>query len=214
MKDYLRAVGTLTLLGLFLFFGGIGQATTNTNDAAYWGETCFKIDEGPGGSSWVADANYLKVVLKAGTENFIFDNVVQGQEVATSGQDISHMILCPYPETTTTLATTTTTLDPTTTTTVGETTTTLRETTTTVGRTTTTLRETTTTPPRTVTIPTTTTTTVVVSSTQADTTTTIPISELPFTGFRLGSVLAIGLALTALGMLVVVSVKDRHGHDA
>jgi len=210
VKDYLRVVGTLTLLGLFLFFGGIGQATTNTNDPAYWGETCFKIDEGPGGSSWVADANYLKVVLKAGTENFIFDNVTQGQEVATSGQDISHMILCPYPETTTTttLDPTTTTTDPVTTTTVGETTTTLRETTTTVGRTTTTLREsTTTTTPRRITILSTTTTTSIVV---ASSTTTVPPSELPFTGFRLGSVLAIGLALSALGMLIVASVRDRH----
>ena len=136
------------------------------NDPAYWGSGCYKIDRS-GTSSWVADADYDRVVLKSGTENDVFDDVRAGDVLRTvSGRDISHRILCPASEpTTTTAPPTTTTVVPTTT--APPTTTTVPETpTTTVAPTTTTVA-----PPTTV-VPTT--TTVAPPTTVAPTTTTVP----------------------------------------
>jgi LPXTG-motif cell wall-anchored protein len=103
--------------------------TSDSNKASYWGPGCTKLDTGNGGVSWVADGSYDIVVLKSGTTDYAFYDVVAG-DVLQIPQDISHFIFCPPTTTTTTTTTTSTTTstttvpDETTTTTVPDETTT------------------------------------------------------------------------------------------
>ena len=96
--------------------------TSDSNKASYWGPGCTKLDTGNGGVSWVADGSYDIVVLKSGTTDYAFYDVVAG-DVLQIPQDISHFIFCPPTTTTTTSTTTSTTTVPdetTTTTAVGQ----------------------------------------------------------------------------------------------
>ena len=87
--------------------------TPENNDPATFGEDCTKIE--PGGSAYVLDADYVKVIVKAGTGEFantVFDDPTAGETVwadtngngifdpggRTGDRDISHMILCPPEE--------------------------------------------------------------------------------------------------------------------
>jgi hypothetical protein len=56
---------------------------------------CMKLTEGWDGDSWMSDADYALVVLKAGQTNDEFWDVGDGETVETeSGQEISHIIAC------------------------------------------------------------------------------------------------------------------------
>lgn len=131
----MRTLGGLVILLVLALSVSALAGTSDQNHPEYWGDTCYKIDEAPGGSSWTADQDYLLVVLKAGTENHQFHNVLEGQTLTTpTGKDISHLILCLPPSvTTTTPSSTVTSLS---TTTTLQTTTTLDSTTTTEPQTT------------------------------------------------------------------------------
>jgi hypothetical protein len=100
------------------------ENTPESNQPDYWGDDCIKIDEA-GGRSWVADADYDLVVLKAGQFDYVWYDVAAGDELLIP-QDISHYVLCGrvVPTTSTTTTTTSTTTSTTTTTTVAPTTTT------------------------------------------------------------------------------------------
>ncbi|NIS36638.1 MAG: hypothetical protein GWO04_44885, partial [Actinobacteria bacterium] len=90
------------------------QQQPEANDPAYWGDDCFKIDEGTGDDTFRATRDYRLVVLKSGTVNDVFEDVEAGDVLSTaSGRNVSHLILCTAvvstTTTTTTIATTTTT---------------------------------------------------------------------------------------------------------
>lgn len=114
----------LTAVGLsagpsLAFTGPVATPNSpDSNQASYWGAGCTKLNES-GDESWKADASYSTVVLKSGTTDYAFSDVVAG-DVLTIPQEISHFVFCP--PTTTTTSTTTTTVDEatTTTTTPGE----------------------------------------------------------------------------------------------
>lgn len=99
----------LTAVGLsagpsLAFTGPVATpSTAASNDASYWGAGCTKLDES-GEKSWTADASYSIVVLKAGTTDYAFSDVVAG-DVLTIPQEISHFIFCPPTSTTTTTTT-------------------------------------------------------------------------------------------------------------
>ena len=222
-----RVVGAMALvvgaiLGIVGLSSGEGLAftgpveTTNSSDSnkpSYWGAGCTKLDRA-GGTSWTADKSYDIVVLKAGTTDYAFYDVVKG-DVLTIPQAISHFIFCPA--TTTTTTTTTVPEETTTTTTVPETTTTTtvpEETTTTTTvvdqggpTTTTTLPEETTTS-------TTTTTTLVgqqgpttTVASAAATTTTVP-RRLPTTGGEMRLAM-LGGVLIAVGVTMLTLSRTR-----
>lgn len=195
--------------GASLAFTGPDElpSTAASNEAAYWGEGCWKLDE-PGGLSWVADADYSKVVLKAAQTDFVFYDVEKDDVLTVDQNAISHFIFCPPAATTTT--TTTIVEEETTTTTVveEETTTTVvkEETTTTVveeSPTTTLAEEEPTTTLAAQAGPTTT------QTASAGATTTPLAVELPSTGVDTTTSLAvIGALLTAAG-LTLLSLSRR-----
>ena len=215
-----RVVGAMALVvgaifGIVGLSGAEGLAYTGpvatpgsaaSNKASYWGAGCTKLDIGSG-KSWTADKSYDLVVLKAGTTDYAFSDVVAG-DVLTIPKAISHFIFCP-----TTTTTTTTTATTTTTTTVPKTTTT----------TTTVPEETTTTttsvaqqgPTTTTTVPEETTTTTSVAqqgptttvASAAVTTTTVP-AKLPTTGSEL-SLAVLGGLLVAVGVTLLTVSRIR-----
>ena len=161
-------------------------STPESNDPSYWGDDCFKRDVGAG-LTWVADADYSVVVLKAGQIDWVYRDVKEGDVLTVGGQnDISHFILCPptAPTTTTTVAETTTTA-PAPTTTVAETTTSEAS-----GGPTTTVAETTT------------------SVASGGPTSTVA-SELPATGSDLPrSLLVLGALLVSLGAVMFLTARQ------
>ena len=107
MKKILASLVALALaFGFALVVVGPAQATTNTNDPAYWqtpstGEVCAKIDE-PGGSTWSLSSVTLppnsvwtKVIIKSGNTgtSVDFENAVYYT---------SNTYKYPYPESTAT----------------------------------------------------------------------------------------------------------------
>jgi hypothetical protein len=196
------------------------------NHADYWedwglteeGEddwTCVKVEPGdddpyevgspPSGQVW------RLLVVKAGSDvNDLYWSPLPGEEYEHSIQGgWSHVILCSVPEeeeTTTTVVeeTTTTVVDETTTTVVDETTTTV------VDETTTTMADTTTTVVDEVLPVVVTTTTVAPTSTVADEVegTQVVAATLPFTGPTTEGFGQLGLALLALGALLVAATKS------
>ena len=119
MTTISRSAAALCAAGMMsLGFAATASAepTDNTNSEAYWeafledegfvNPVCDKDDTGLDTSTWVADGDYLIVVLKAGSgedENTVYgidedDNFVgveEGEELETNdGKDISHIITC------------------------------------------------------------------------------------------------------------------------
>jgi hypothetical protein len=183
--------------------------------------------------SGLATNQYVDISVKSGTTvqeagpygngSHSFDNNLQ--------QEISHIRLCVFIQTTTTTTQpTTTTTQPTTTTTQGTTTTTQGTTTTTQGTTTTTEATTTTTEATTTSTDPSTTTTTVASTTSTvpdevlptvvTTSTTVPdevedtvvSSTLPFTGIETESLGQLALSLAALGALLL-AISRRGSKD-
>ena len=195
-------LGLIVIAVLLLGAAPLVGATTDNGGQYDPPEGCEKIEMQDGfGPVWVADQDYLLVLIKAGTEVFAWENVETGDDLTVpTGKDISHVIFCweqtttttaPTSTTETTQATTTTTEYSTTTTTEAVTTTTEQETTTTIPYDTTTI-------PYDVVPPTVPTTT--------------PPTELPFTGINTG-LLWLGLAVfgAGVGTLGFLRWFERHG---
>jgi hypothetical protein len=204
-------------------------ATSEANAASFWeawglseeGEgdwTCFKVETGDDDPYEVGspppDEVWRLLVVKAGSAvNELHWNPLPGAEFEHSIQGgWSHVILCSVPEeeeeeeTTTTVDETTTTVDDETTTTVDETTTTVpgQITTTTIGATTSTVAD--------EVLPVVvTTTTVAPTSTVADEVegTQVVAATLPFTGPATEGFGQLGLALLALGALLLAATRSR-----
>lgn len=68
--------------------------SSELNKVDYWGENCTKYEEGFDGSVGHMPAGYSLLVLKAGTENFVWFNPPAGDYGTPSFQDISHSIVC------------------------------------------------------------------------------------------------------------------------
>ncbi len=119
-------VAMALIVGLFvvLVFDGSARAT-DSNQVDFWcdegikiepiGTPSFTVPSPPGGFTWTL------LVVKSATDNQLFPNPIPGQSYTPSnGHDVSHVILCMEPTSTTTTtppSTTTTTTDPSTTTT-------------------------------------------------------------------------------------------------
>lgn len=113
------AIGAAGLLSISLAAMASAEPTDKTNDPAYWvaaledegflNVECEKDDTGLTTPTWVADADYLLVVLKAGSDdpatededesNTLFPFVEKGEELTTQeidgkSLDISHIITC------------------------------------------------------------------------------------------------------------------------
>ena len=134
-------VAMALMVGLFvvLVFDGSARAT-DSNQVDFWcdegikiepiGTPSFTVPPPPDGFTWTL------LVVKSATDNQLFPNPIPGQSYTPSnGHDVSHVILCMEPTssttttTTTSSTTTTTTTDPTTTTTTTDPTTTTTTTT-------------------------------------------------------------------------------------
>ena len=197
----------LTLLAAAAFsvlFGltADAQANPEANQPEYWCEEGFKVEWDGDIREYVSDSDYALVVIKAGVENYVFENVQEG-DVLTVPKGISHIIFCEP----TTPTTTSTTVPEETTTTVKEeesTTTTVQETTTTTIGTTTTE----TVPPSSTSIPPTTEVTSTPSTSVPVTeVTTPPITELPFTGMK-EFLLPLSIMLLASGGLLLRKTRE------
>lgn len=205
------AIATVVILVVAAFaLPAAGQADPEANNPAYWGEDCFKIDDGTGSDEYVATDDFRLVVLKSGNVNDEFYDVKAGDVLATtSGQDVSHLILCEGVTTTTTAPeSTTTTVPESTTTTVPESTTTVPESTTTVPESTTTTQpeSTTTTQPES------TTTTEPPPTPTTEPPTEAPPSTLPYTGpvgpVDYGLLGLAAVALVGLGAAGILAFSD------
>ena len=198
--------GFVVLAMLMLSMSALAGVDPDKNRADFWGEDCVKVDEAQGGS-WVADADYRLVVVKAGTVHHEFYDVTTG-DVLSVGKDISHLILCDGGSSSSTSTTTSTSVISTSTTTIPPSTTTTESMTTTS---TTVLLSTTTSNPSPTTTTTvdsepTTTTSVVVEET---TTTTDPPKELPLTGWSQGNLIPVAVLLMSIGGLMVRRFSTR-----
>lgn len=206
-----------TLVGLMLMLAVPASGTDNSNDPAYWGEDCWKDDNGRDTDTFVADADYRLVVLKAGTNEYVFENVSKGDTLVTgSGQDISHIIFCEGSDSSTTTTTTTSsTVPPTSTTTAPSTTTTTEPpssstTTTTVPSTTSTSTTTTTQPSTTTsTSPSTTTTAPASTTTEEGSSNSVVVSTLPYTGVRENLIAGGLLVLATGGVLIALTWRTK-----
>ena len=189
----------LTLLAAAAFsvlFGltADAQANPEANQSEYWCEEGFKVEWDGDVREYVSDSDYSLVVIKAGVENYTFEDVREG-DVLTVPKGISHIIFCePTPPTTTS-----TTVPEETTTTVKE----EQSTTTTIGTTTTQ-----TVPQSTTSIPPTIETTVTLTTT--DTTPpsmSPPITELPFTGVK-EFLLPLSIILLSTGAFLLRKTRE------
>lgn len=227
-RSYTIAVVAIlaALLGV-LFVDMAGASEHSPNHPDYWGSDCSKDENFPYETdSWISDGNYVLVVLKAGQDRFVFENVTVGQVLTTgNGKAISHVIFCKEvpPSTTTTVPDTTTTTMFTTTstttpTTVPASTTTQPTTTTTQPDTTSTAPTTTVSPPTSTTKPpsTTTTSTVSTTTTSSSVPPTTPTTEphedspvLPDTGGGEQTLMFVVALLSLIGGAGVVGWARR-----
>ena len=189
----------LTLLAAAAFsvlFGltADAQANPEANQPEYWCEEGFKVEWDGDVREYVSDSDYALVVIKAGVENYVFENVQEG-DVLTVPKGISHIIFCEP----TTPTTTSTTVPEETTTTVKE----EQSTTTTIGTTTTQ-----TVPPSTTsTTPTTETTITLTTTGTTPPPTSPPITELPFTGVK-EFLLPLSIILLSTGAFLLRKTRE------
>lgn len=189
----------LTLLAAAAFsvlFGltADAQANPEANQPEYWCEEGFKVEWDGDIREYVSDSDYALVVIKAGVENYVFENVQEG-DVLTVPKGISHIIFCEP----TTPTTTSTTVPEETTTTVKE----EQSTTTTIGTTTTQ-----TVPPSTTsTTPTTETTITLTTTGTTPPPTSPPITELPFTGVK-EFLLPLSIILLSTGAFLLRKTRE------
>ena len=226
VRESARAIAVLAGLAMVavMFFVAVPPTLAdnhNSNDPAFWGEDCWKDDNPAPELSYTATQDYRLVVLKAATENFVFENVKAGDVLEVGNERaISHIIFCEGSDSSTTTTQPTTTS--TTTTSTTSTTTTAPSTTTTEppssSTTTTTEQSTTTTEPRERRTTTTTSTSIPFDSTTTsvpETTTTdegaiVTVATLPYTGMREFNLIAGGLlVLGAGGVLLVLTWRSR-----
>ena len=179
---------------------------TDSNQPGYWGDDCYKVEPIEGEPlTYTADRNYRLVVLKAATQNFVFEDVKAGDVLQVgNGRAISHIIFCEGSTSSTTTSTRPTTSSTSTSTSTSTTTT---ETTTPPSSTTTTEPPTTSTstPPSTTTVPPPSSTSVPPTTSTETTIPPVTVSTLPYTGiderpFIMGIVLALAGALLLVGV--------------
>lgn len=92
MKRKLVMILALSLVASLLL--APAALAKDSNHADSWGSDCVK-DDTERGSTWVADADYDKVILKSSQGNDVFFPVRAGEMLSpTSGKDISHIIMC------------------------------------------------------------------------------------------------------------------------
>jgi len=70
-------------------------ATAKMNNPASWGADCKKIEFKDGVKSYKIPAGFYSfVVVKAGTQNTIYESFEGGTVKAANGKSISHIIYC------------------------------------------------------------------------------------------------------------------------
>jgi hypothetical protein len=105
MKKILFAILVVVLAGLIGVSIAWADSVNRTPDATfphsselnkpeYWGDNCTKYESGFDGDVGTMPSGYSLLVLKAGTQNFVWYNPTAGDYGTPNFKDISHSIVC------------------------------------------------------------------------------------------------------------------------